>query len=272
MKQIPTGIDGLDKMLKGGLPVGRCILLCGGPGAGKTILGWQFLHAGIVRYDEPGLYVSLDEDVSQLKEELKSFSCQTGKNQFKEEISSLGLEIGKLEKEGKLAIVDSSPIRHVPEEIRIDSLCIGKRDFSLASLIKMIKEKAFQINAKRIVIDPIAALMHQYNSISERKTAILDLFEAMSKLEATSLIITELRNVSLERKISTEEFLAHGVILLHVFVSNMEIVRGIQIEKMRGIAHDHQIHPYEITKKGIEVFPHEEPLIRIDATVSASQR
>jgi circadian clock protein KaiC len=37
MKRILTGIEGLDKMLKGGFPAGRCILVCGGPGSGKTI-------------------------------------------------------------------------------------------------------------------------------------------------------------------------------------------------------------------------------------------
>lgn len=271
MKQVRTGIDGLDKMLNGGLPAGRCILVCGSPGAGKTILGWQFLHAGAVRYNEPGLYVSLDEDVSQLKEELKSFGCCIEKSQLKQEISSLGWEIERLEKERKVAIVDASPIRHIPGEIKIGNLCIGKRDFSLASLIEIIKKKAEQINAKRVVIDPITALTFQYHDISERRTAVLDLFDALKKLGTTNLITTELRRVTLEREISTEEFLAHGVILLHVFVNNMKIVRGIQIEKMRGIAHDNQIRPYEITKKGMEVFPQEEPLIEIDATVSASQ-
>jgi len=272
MKQVQTGIDGLDKMLKGGLPSGRCVLVCGGPGAGKTILCWQFLHNGAVRGDEPGLYVSLDEDVSQLKEELKSFGCYIEKSQQKEEISSLGWEIEKLEKAGKLAIIDASPIRHVPGEIKIGNICIGKRDFNLATLIEIVRKKAEQINAKRIVIDPITALTIQYPDVSERRTAVLDLFEALKNLGTTNLITTEIRRVTLDRKINTEEFLAHGVILLHVFVHNMEIVRGVQIEKMRGIAHDNQIRPYEITKKGIQVFPEEEPLIGIDATVSASQR
>jgi len=256
MKQVQTGIDGLDKMLKGGLPSGRCILVCGGPGAGKTILSWQFLHHGAVRFHEPGLYVSLDEDVSQLKEELKSF----------------GWEIEKLEQDGRLAIVDASPIRHVPGEIKIGSLCIGKRDFNLATLTEIIRKNADQINAKRVVIDPITALTFQYHDVSERRTAVLDLFEVLNGLGTTNLITTELRGVTLERKIYPEEFLAHGVILLHAFVHNMEIVRGIQIEKMRGIAHDNQIRPYEITKRGIGVFPHEEPLIGMDTTVSASQR
>jgi circadian clock protein KaiC len=271
MKQTPTGIEGLDKMLNGGLPTSRSILVCGGPGSGKTILSWQFLYHGAVLYNEPGLYVSLDEDVNQLKEELKSFGWSMKKGQDKETIS-LGWEIEKLENEGKLAIVDASPIRRIPGKVRIGDICIGKRDFSLVSLLGFIESRVKKIGAKRVVIDPISALTLQYRDIYERRTAILDLFEALAKFGTTNIITTEVRRTAFEREISSEEFLAHGVIVLHVFMNNMGIVRGMQIEKMRGVAHDNQIRPYEITEKGIEVFPQEEPLIGVDARVFASKR
>jgi KaiC/GvpD/RAD55 family RecA-like ATPase len=255
VKKIPTGIEGLDKMLNGGLPSGRCILVCGGPGAGKTILSTEFLRYGAVRCDEPGLYVSLDEDVSQLKEDMAGF----------------GWDLEKLVKKGKLAIVDASPIRCIPGDVKIGDLSVGKRDFSLVSLIEVIKRNVKKINAKRVVIDPITALTFQYSDVSERRTAILDFVEALSSLGTSNLVTTELRSVTLEREIRAEEFLAHGVILLHVFVSEREIVRGIQIEKMRGIDHDNQIRPYKITENGIEVFPQEEPLVGIHLTASALQ-
>ena len=98
MKKIPTGIAGLDNMLNGGLPSRRSILVCGGPGAGKTILSWQFLYNGAVRYNEPGLYVSFDEDTDELKEEIASFGWSLKKGQTKEEMHGLGWDIKKLEK------------------------------------------------------------------------------------------------------------------------------------------------------------------------------
>ncbi|NWG10749.1 KaiC domain-containing protein [Candidatus Bathyarchaeota archaeon] len=250
MEHVPTGIDGLDKMLNDGLPTGRCILVCGGPGSGKTILSMQFLRHGAIQCNESGLYVSLDEDIGQLKEEMAGF----------------GWDLEKLEEKGKLAIVDASPIRHIPKEVKVGDLWVGKRNFSSLSLIEIVKKNVEKINAKRIVIDPITALTLQYPDISERRTAILDLFEALSNLGTTNLITTELRSVTLERKIRAEEFLAHGVIVLHVFMSDKEIVRGIQIEKMRGIAHDDQIRPYKITEKGIEVFSQEKSLIATPIT------
>ncbi len=255
MKKVLAGIDGLDKMLNGGLPFGRCILVCGGPGSGKTILSMQFLHYGVVQCNEPGLYVSLDEDISHLREEMTSF----------------GWDLEKLEKKGRLAIVDASPIRHIPGEVKVGDLWVGKRNFSSISLIEIIKKNVEKMNAKRIVIDPITALMFLYSDVSERRTAVLDLFEALTNLGTTNLITNELRSVTLEREIRSEEFLAHGVILLHTFVSDKEIVRGVQVEKMRGIAHDNQIRPYKITENGIEVFPQEKSIIGIPITASTLQ-
>ena len=42
----PTGIPGLDEIMKGGLPSNRLYLVRGEPGAGKTTLSMQFLLEG----------------------------------------------------------------------------------------------------------------------------------------------------------------------------------------------------------------------------------
>jgi len=226
------------------LPSGRCILVCGGPGSGKTIFGIQFLYNGAVKYGETGLYVSLDESPAHLKENMSTF----------------GWNIETLEKEGKLVIIDASPIRTIPGEVRIGNFSIGKRDFSMLSLIEIIETHVKEVGAKRIVIDPITSLMLQYPDDFERRTAILDLFEAITDLGATSLITTELRATALEREIRAEEFLSHGVMVFHTFNEGGRLIRAIQIEKMRGIPHDHQLRPYKIYKNGIEVFSKESVL------------
>jgi circadian clock protein KaiC len=41
---VPTGIDGLDEIVGGGLPAGSVTLLAGHPGSGKTSFGLSFLH------------------------------------------------------------------------------------------------------------------------------------------------------------------------------------------------------------------------------------
>lgn len=244
MKRISIGIKGLDDMLGGGLPSGRCILVCGGPGSGKTILSIQFLYNGVTKYNETGLYVALGESPIHLKEDLGGF----------------GWDIERLEKDKKLVIVDASPLRTIPRSVNVGKISLGKQDFRMLSLIEVIKSRTKEIGAKRVVIDSISSLILQYPDETERRNAILDLFEAVTNLGATSLITTELRATALEREVQTEEFLSHGVIVFHTFKEGGRMIRAIQIEKMRGISHDHQLRPYKIYKNGIEVFSKESVL------------
>ena len=238
---IPSGIAGLDELTGGGLPKGHCILLCGGPGSGKTIFANQFLYKGATDYGETGLYVTLDENPVHLKRHMKNF----------------GWDLDMLEKEKKMLIVDASPIRHMPAELRISGLSVASREFNMTSLADTIKHSAKKIDAKRLVIDPITGIMVRYPNASERHYAVMDLVQAMSDTGCTSLIISDLRASALEREFQFEEYLAQGVILLQSTKKERQLIRALQIEKMRGIPHDNQLRPYQITNQGIEVFPQE---------------
>jgi len=241
MQKVPTGVKGLDDMLAGGFPVGRSILVCGGPGSGKTIFGIQFLYFGAMEYGETGLYVSLDESPIHLKQDMSSF----------------GWDLEELERQKKLMIIDASPIRAIPGSVKIGNLNIGKRDFSMLSLIEIITSRVKEIDAKRVVVDPITTFSVQYSDVYERRNAILDLIQAITNLGTTNLMISELRATALERRVQAEEFLLHGAIVFHTISQNGEIIRAVQIEKMRGISHDHQLRPYKIYKTGMEVFARE---------------
>src|SRR5262245_36467656 len=59
-EQFPTGIEGLDDILGGGLPSNCFYLIQGDPGSGKTTLALQFLLEGI-RRGEKGFYITLSE-------------------------------------------------------------------------------------------------------------------------------------------------------------------------------------------------------------------
>src|SRR5713226_10561952 len=137
-RRTPTGIPGLDKLLSGGLPKGRTILLSGGPGTGKTILSSQFLVNGILDYEEPGIYISLDESKQHVLEEMLDF----------------GWDLEELENSKKLVFLEASPMRYLPAEIKVGKLTVGRKEFSMATLIEMIRTSVKEIGAKRIVVDP----------------------------------------------------------------------------------------------------------------------
>ena len=55
MTIVPTGLDGLDTILGGGIPVGSLLMLVGAPGSGKTTLLQQLCFAWTNRETQPQL-------------------------------------------------------------------------------------------------------------------------------------------------------------------------------------------------------------------------
>ena len=240
-----TGIPGLDEILTGGLPRGRVVLALGEPGAGKTILCTQFLVNGIEKFNEKGLYVSLEES----------------KEQYVEEMNALGWDIEGLERTGQLSFIDASPIRSLPPEVQVGNVSIGKVEFSLLSLLEVIKNRAVSVGAQRIVVDPVSHLIFQYSDLTLRRKATLDLVQALTKTGATCLLASELAEVGgTTRKLQIEEYLAHGIILMQTTTSGKSLQRVIQVEKMRGMPIDRTPRPYNIAQNGIEVYSKESVL------------
>ena len=65
-ERAPTGISGLDYLLRGGVPAHRIHLIEGHPGSGKTTFGLQFLLEGL-RRGESCLYITLSETAEELR-------------------------------------------------------------------------------------------------------------------------------------------------------------------------------------------------------------
>ena len=126
-----TGIRGLDEITYGGLPQGRCSLLAGGPGCGKTVLALQILVNG-AKQGEPGIFVAFEEDARRIVINAATFGWDLPDLQNKE-----------------LFFLDGKP--------RAEDLWSG--DFELTGLLVMLKAKADQIGAKRIVFDSIDVLL-----------------------------------------------------------------------------------------------------------------
>ena len=236
---IPTGIIGVDKILADkGIPRGHTVLVSGGPGSGKTTFAVQFLYAGIAEHRENGVYVTLDEEPADIKKNMSKFNW----------------DLEKLETEKKLRFINVSPVRVAPSE-KGGLIQIGMKEFRLIKLLEAIKQGVQEVDAKRVVVDPITIFMLQYPGEVDRIHAMRDLMRELRKTGCTNLLVSELRGTGWEREHQFEEYLAQGVILLRTFLKGSRLVRAFQVEKMRGIAMDNQPRPYEITDKGIQVYP-----------------
>ena len=231
-------------MLGGGFPKARTILVVGSPGSGKTILAIQFLRAGAVA-GERSIYVTFDERPEQVKENVSSF----------------GWDLDSLEGEGKVMFVDATPFR------RAGTVSAGTKEargglpmyetvpeVTLGGLVETVKRLAEEEGVTRLAVDPITSLSVRYHSPIRRRRAMLMLFDALSSTGATCLVNSELRTSMLSRRFQLEEYLSQGVVLLRTGIHEGNVIRGIQVEKMRGIAHDTQLRPYIIGQNGIEVY------------------
>ncbi len=234
-----TGIPGVDEVLGGrGIPRGHTILVSGGPGSGKTTFAVQFLYSGAVQHNESGVYVTLDEDPTEIKKNMAEF----------------GWDLKTLEEEKKLVFINVSPVRVAPSD-RVGLIQIGMKEFRLVKLLEAIRQGVEEVKAKRVIVDPLTIFTLQYPDEVERIYAMRDLMRDLKRTGCTNLLISELRGTGMEREHQFEEYLAQGVILLRTFLKDSRLIRVFQVEKMRGLAIDNQPRPYQISEKGIEVFP-----------------
>src|SRR6202020_1133179 len=100
LPKAPTGIQGLDEITGGGLPRGRPTLVCGGAGSGKTLFALEFLVRGATQFKEPGVFVSFEESIPDLTEN----------------VGSLGFDLDRLVAEKKLWVDHVSIMRSMSGE------------------------------------------------------------------------------------------------------------------------------------------------------------
>ena len=72
MERMPTGINGLDELIGGGLPRGTWTLLCGEHGTGKTVISMKFVWQGMCT-GEVCVYELTDQPVEHLRTYFQSF-------------------------------------------------------------------------------------------------------------------------------------------------------------------------------------------------------
>jgi KaiC/GvpD/RAD55 family RecA-like ATPase len=129
------------------------------------------------------------------------------------------------------------------------------KQLQIDRLIEELQAKIQQLQAKRVVMDTLASLFYRFTDPIEKRTAGVDLIEALSDLGITVIVTTELGQLGLERKTLDEEFMVHGVIMMQTLYSGGTTTRGLQVIKMRGVSTNTNLVPYTIDKSGIEIFP-----------------
>ncbi|MFQ5762253.1 MAG: RAD55 family ATPase [Candidatus Bathyarchaeia archaeon] len=235
---VRTGVPGLDALLAGGLPRGRCVLVYGDPGSGKTTLAFQYLHQGVVEFEEKGLYVTLTEDPAEIRSNMKNF----------------GWDAAKLEREKKLTFLDARPVVANDEGFisPVESLFKGEV-LPFSHVGKLIIDRIKRLGAKRVVVDSITVLTMQYVNRFYIRQGLLGFIQALTTRDCTSMLLVEA--IKDEKNAPLEFALAPGVISVRYTRKGDGMVRSVQVQKMRGLKHKEQIYHMEINESGVVVNP-----------------
>lgn len=224
LKRIPTGISSLDGLIQGGFVKKSINLVAGGAGTGKTILAIQFLVEGILKHNEPGIYITFEEKKKKTYEDMLEF----------------GWDLAKLEKEGKFVYLE-----YTPEQVK-KVLVEG------GGVIEVIIEK---MKAKRLVIDSITSFSLLYQDELTKKEAALALFELIDKWDCTAVLTSQDTSDNEETITAALEFEVDSIILIYHVKKKGARTRALEILKMRGTKIPEKTFPLQISPKGIKINP-----------------
>ncbi len=216
--RVSSGIPGLDELIGGGFEEGSVNLITGKTGTGKSIFCAQFLYNGVVKNNEKGLYLTTGETIKNIKKQALSF----------------GWDFDELEKKGMVKLMEIEP-------------------FDIETLIERITENIEAVKAKRIVIDSVSMFelyMHEPFKIRKSLYKVLQRLRDMGK---TVLVVAEVLEDSkgLSRS-GVIEFMVDSIIVLQ-YLGIAKYKRSLMVRKMRMTDHSTDIHPFEITPKGITI-------------------
>jgi len=229
LPRCPTGIEGLDEITGGGLPLGRPTLICGSAGCGKTVFAAEFLVRGAVQYGDPGVFVSFEERAEELSQN----------------VQSLGFDLEDLTKRNLITVDHVSVERNDIEETG---------EYDLEALFIRIGYEIDRLGAKRVVLDTIESLFSGFEDPAILRAELRRLFRWLKDKGVTALITAERGEGSLTRQ-GLEEYVSDCVILLDHRVDAQISTRRLRIVKFRGAAHGTNEYPFLIDEDGIIVIP-----------------
>ena len=236
----PTGIRGLDEVTRGGLPTGRPTLVCGGAGSGKTLLALTFLVNGAVRFDEPGVLMTFEENGAEIASD----------------VASLGFDLPALIEAKKIAV----------DYVRVERSEIEETgEYDLEGLFIRLDYAIRSVGAKRVVLDTIEALFAGLSNATILRAELRRLFRWLKDRGMTAVITGERGDGLLTRQ-GLEEYVSDAVILLDHRVHDQTSTRRLRVVKYRGSHHGTNEYPFLIGIDGISVLPVSSLALQHDAS------
>jgi len=211
------------------------VLVAGSVGTGKTTLCLEFLVRGAER-GERSLFISVTEATSRLIENLSSFEF------FRRQLIE----------SHDLVFVDLPAIY---ERLGLDHEELSAEDLEL--LTRSILDLVRELGVKRVVIDSLTSVVYRIGQDERLRAFILKLGQGLNHLGCTTLLVSEVPTTSGRFSLhGVEEALVDGVIMLGNATRQGDILRVLQVVKMRGTSHSRAQYVLELSPVGLLMAPH----------------
>jgi circadian clock protein KaiC len=224
-RRLSTGVGALDALMGGGIPEGDSLLVAGPSGAGKTVLGIQFIAEGLSKPAvEPGI-VAMFEELP---------------NEFMQRAASYGFDLDKNLKDGSLKLIYLRPL-----------------DLSVDETVHEIVSAVKEIGCKRLVIDSLVgfemALAPDFRT--DFRESLYRMIGALTRLGVTIISTVEVEENFTSMGLSnfTISFLADDIVRLRYASINGQLRKIMMVVKMRRSQHSIDMCAYEVTSKGLVI-------------------
>ena len=224
IRQLRTGVPGLDEILGGGLPEYSFNIIAGAPGCGKTTLAHQFMFAN-ASPELPALYFTVLGEPS----------------------------IKMLRYQQQFTFFDDAKMASAIRFVNLSQLVL---DHDLGAVLDAIIKEVETSNARIVVVDSFRTVVRKAltnTSEMELQGFIQRLALHLTSWQATTFLIGEY--VESELRDNPVFTVADGLFWLYQSIERSSIVRKLQVMKLRGQESVPGLHTFRITEDGLHTFP-----------------
>lgn len=237
LERTPTGVAGLDAVLRGGLVNGGTYLLMGRPGTGKTTLGNQLCFAHVARGVRASYVTLLGESHAAMLRNVQTMRF------FDPSVVSRGLSyVGAYR---------------------------TLRERKLRGLLEMIGALVSAEKSTLLVIDGVAPARAYAETEIALKEFVVELQTLGGLLNCTTLLLA---NMTADDASGPEHTMVDGLIELAFERQPRRTVRTLEVLKFRGSEHLLGRHEVSITQDGLSVHPRLEDFLEGSTRPAAASR
>ena len=224
IRQLPTGVRGLDEILGGGLPEFSFNIIAGAPGCGKTTLAHQFVFANATE-KRPALYFTVLGEPA----------------------------IKMLRYQQQYTFFDEAKLPRAIRFINLSEVVVGK---DLEGVLEKIAQEVEATNPGVVVVDSFRTVLRKKPEAGLAEMELQSFVERLAMLltaaQATTFLIGEYTEG--EMRDNPVFTVADGILWLSQVAERNSVVRKLQVVKLRGQASVPGLHTVRIGNYGLQAF------------------